>query len=151
MATGRTSEQRPIHLHFESTKKVFVEAEDEDRFLMTARDAARACKQFEDEKGWEDQFNRFLVRLREWCEEHADRVETACVAIGDGGLNIFIITNSPDYDFDFDDIVTELDLALAKEFTWYAAEIMQLPRTAKEGELSLQKVLVVYGDGSRAS
>jgi hypothetical protein len=149
MAKERTR-SRPIHLNYRSVKQVLVEPEDQDRFMMTAKEAARACKQAEDEKGWVDRFNEFLIFLGEWCKAHSADVAAGYVDIGDGGLDILICTEGAGYREDFEDTLTDLDLDIVKKFPWCVAEVAQIPCKAKEGQMSFERAILVYGDGKRA-
>jgi hypothetical protein len=148
METDRVTEARPIHLSFRSVQQVVVEPEDENRFMMTVKEAARACEAAQNEKDLRDQFTRMLVYLREWCGKRAQKVQTACVYPGDGFLNILIGTRGDDYCFDFDNEVTELDIELTRQFAWLTAEVFQVPDKAREGHISLGKAIFVYGDDS---
>jgi hypothetical protein len=146
----RTVSAGPIHLNFRSVQQVVVEPEDENRFMMTAREAARACEVAQSEKELREAFNRLLVYLHEWCKTRGSTVHSAYVYSGDGCLNILICTQGPDYRFDFDDPVTELDLDLTRQFDWLTAEVMQVPEASREGHIALEKAIIVYGDGSSA-
>jgi hypothetical protein len=150
-ANSKTS---PIHLHYRSVEKVLVEPDDKDRFIMTAREAARACKhmekQAEVEKEWIDKFNQFLVYISNWCKEHRKDVLAAYVDVSDGALSILICTEGDGYRFDLDDTLTDLDLAIVREFPWCVAEVMQMPKKAKDGQMSFEKAILVYGNGKRS-
>lgn len=153
MATDRAvnTEQAtagPIHLSFRSIKQVVVEPADENRFMMTAIEATRACEQAQGEMELRESFTKVLIHLREWSSKHADKIFSAYVCPGDGHLNVLILTKGEDYQFDFDDIITELDLDLVRQFPWLVAEVIQAPECAREGQIVLEKAIVVYGDGS---
>lgn len=149
MAKERTAAPRPIRLNFRSVEQVLVEPGDEDRFLITAREAARACKVAQDEKEWKETFDQFLIYLQRWCKSHKDKVAACYVGIGDGTLSIVVCTKAAEYDFDFEDVITDLDLDLVKKFPWCVAEVMQVPSSLKDGQPSLEQAIMVYGDGSR--
>ena len=148
MTTGQTTSAGPMHLDVRSVRQVIIHPEDEDRFMMTAKEAARACQQAQTEKDLREQFTQFLLYLREWCEKHAAEVRFAYAYSGDGFLNVLICTSGEDYRSEFDDAVTELDIALTKEFEWLAAEVLQAPESVREGHISLEKAILVYGDAS---
>ena len=148
MVTDRALGTGPIHLNFRSIKQVVVEPEDENRFMMTAKEAARACEIAQNEKELREQFSQVLLSLKEWSEYRSSRVVATYVYPGDGFLNVLICTRGGDYDFDFDDEVTDLDIALTKQFGWLTAEVMQAPESARDGHTSLEKAICVYGDGS---
>jgi hypothetical protein len=148
MPTDRTTSAGPIRLNYRSVQQVVVEKADEDRFLMTAREAARACEQAQDVKELLEQFKAFLVYLRDWCEKHAADLCAAYAYPGDGFLNVLLCTKGEGYRFDLDDAVTELDIDIARQFSWLAAEVLQAPERAREGHPSIEKAIIVYGDGS---
>jgi hypothetical protein len=75
-------------------------------------------------------------------------VRATYVYPGDGFLNALVCIQGEDYRFDFDDAVTELDIDLARQFDWLTAEVMQAPEKAREGHVSLEEAILVYGDGS---
>jgi hypothetical protein len=151
MATDRAVNTGPIHLNVRSVRQVVVEPEDENRFMMTAKEAARACERSQNEKELRDQFNQVLLYLYQWCENHSSDVQAAYAYPGDGFLNILICTRGEDYRFDLDDSVTELTLALVQQFDWLTAEVLQVPESAREGHSPLEKAILVYGDGGGSS
>jgi len=125
-----------------------VEPEDENRFLLTAREAAGASAQTQNDKELLKEFNDLLIRVHAWCENHADSVVAAYVYGRNGLLNVVICTVGEHYRFDLDDAVTDLDLSLAQHYPSLASQVIQIPETARKGNLSLEKALIVYGDGS---
>jgi hypothetical protein len=147
MAKDRATSSDPIRLSFRSEKRVMVEPEDEDRFFVTMREAAQACKQAQDDKQWQEKFNEFLVYLESWGEANANRLSSVLVSVGDGALNILICTPSDTYDEELDDPITALDLDLVKRFPWLVAEVMQVPSAAQGDRAPYEKAILVYGDG----
>ena len=149
MAKDRTTSSRPIRLNVRSEKRVVVEPEDEDRFVLTVREAAQACQQHHDDKEWETLFNRFLIFLESWGKNHSDKVASVFVNVCDGALNILICTADGLYDTSLDDMLTDLDLELVKEFDWLVAEVMQVPASVQSDRIPYEKAILVYGDGKR--
>lgn len=70
-----------IHLSFKSVKQITVEPADENRFMMTAKEATRACEQAQNEKEIRDSFSGVLIYLREWCIQHSETVADAYVCL----------------------------------------------------------------------
>ena len=143
----------PIRLSFESKQHVVVIPENEDRFLMTSQAAAHACQQAEKKHEWDAQFKEFLGFINGWCGVRNEKVRACFVTIGDHSLNVLVLLQSNDYDFDFDDDLAELDLALFQKFPLCKADVIQIPnQSALTVELSLvqlsSEALVVYGDGA---
>lgn len=147
MTTDRATHAGPIHLNFRSVQQVVVEPEDENRFMMTAKEAARACESAQNMKDVREQFTQLLVHLHSWCAAH-EAVHAGYAYPGDGYLNILVCTKGERYRFDFDDEITDLDMDLTRRFDWLRAEVLQIPESAKEGNVALEKAILVYGDGS---
>lgn len=149
MTQDRTASAPPIRLSFRSEQRVVVEPDDKDRFIMTVREAAIACKQAEDNKEWEESFREFLVYLEKWGESHSDRIASVFVYTGDGSLNILVGTTGDSYASDLDDILSDLDITLVKKFPWLIADVMQIPAELRH-RIPFEKAILVYGDGKRA-
>lgn len=150
MTEDVTTPQRPIHLNFHSVEQIVVVPDNEDRFCVTMREAAQACKRAEDEKEWQQDFNRFLVFLHQWGTDHATLADSLLVKVSDGTLNVLVCTVGEWYDTDLDDTISGLDLTLVKEFPWLVADVMQVPRSVLRGDrIPIEKAILVYGDGKR--
>lgn len=145
-----TTKTKPIHLNFKSTRQVVVAPDDEDRFVTTEGEAAKACKRAEDDKDFRKQFQSSLAYLNEWCEKFAGKVQAAYLTVGDSSLNVLICMRGEDYDFDFSDILVELDVKLAQSFPLCVFEVLQIPNQDALTRDLPGEGLWVYGDGSRA-
>lgn len=152
MAT--TERIKPIRLTFQSVQQVVVEDRDEDRFVTTAREAARACRYFEDLKDWREIFERFLAYLHNRCDTFSTQIVACYVSIGDEGLRIFITTPGEDYVSELDDAITDLDIDVSKNFPLCPADCIQIPSQPEHSlssffspNLSFQ----VYGDRRHTS
>lgn len=150
MPKNRTKTKEPIRLDFRSVERIVVVPDNEDRFVTTAREAARACKQAEDAKEWVDTFKQFLAYLHEWCEAHAQHVSAGYVDVADAGMTVVIATKGDRHAFDFEDTVTDLDLQIVEKFPWAIVEMMQVPGKLAEAQLSTDQAILVYGDRTRA-
>lgn len=136
-----------IRLDFRSEEQVLVIPDDQDRFVTTVRDAALACKHYDQFGEWKEQYNDFLTFLHEWCIKHHDKVRAGYVTIGDASLNVLVFLHSAEYDFDFENEIVELDVKLADQFPLCSAEVLQVPNQPDlTGELP-DEALCVYGDG----
>jgi hypothetical protein len=142
---------KPIQLHFESNTQVMVVPDDEDRFFTTASEAARACRQMEQSKDWNKQWNDFLVHINRWCENHSDAIEAGYVTVGDSALNVLLCLKSSDYDFGLEDTIADLDLELSEKFPLCTAEVIQIPNQPELRAGFQQEIIAVYGDGERSS
>ena len=149
-----STKNQPLNLHFESTKVVLVTSDDEDRFLTTAREAARACRAAEDQKDWSDTFRNFLGYINMRCSELAGSIEACYVDIGDDGLRVFVATPGEDYDPSISDKLTEIDIDLATRFPTCPADCVQVPSEPHDSLssfFSVEHSLKVYGNLRNAS
>lgn len=152
MIEDMTTSHRPIQIDFKSAEVILVVPDNEDRFLLTMKEAAQACKRAATEKEWQHDFDRFLVHLHEWGTRNASRVDSVLVKVSDGVLNVLVCTAGDWYNTDLDDMITELDLDLVKEFDWLIADVTQVPRSVLQGDrIPFEKAIRVYGDGKRTS
>lgn len=142
---------KPIQLHFESANQVTVVPDDEDRFVTTESEAARACQQFQHSREWSRQWNDFLVHLNQWCEAHSDAIEAGYVTVGDSALNVLMCLRAADYDFTIEDEIADLDLELSEKFPLCIAEVIQIPNQPELRAGLQQEIIAVYGDGERSS
>lgn len=147
--TDQKTASEPIRLNFRSETRVVVEPEDNDRFVMTVKEAAQACKKAVDDKNFQDDFRQFLIHLEQWGESQAAKISAIYVNIGDGVLNVLVCTPSQAYDVDLDDTISDLDLELVDRFPWVVAEVMQVPASQCGDRSPFEKTIVVYGDGKR--
>jgi hypothetical protein len=117
----------PLRLSFASKQQVVVIPENEDRFLTTSRAAAQACQQAERLREWEGQFKEFLGFINTWCQEHEQKVRSCFVTVGDHSLNVLVFIRGDDYNFDLDDELADLDLALFERYPVCSADVLQVP------------------------
>lgn len=124
---GSKAQQRPLKLDFRSERTVVVVPEDEDRFVVSSREAALACRRAADEKDWQNEFRSFLAAVHTWCERHSDSIDGAYLALGDEGLKVFLITAKDEYDFSLDDEVAQLGIELAGSFPDCPTDVLHVP------------------------
>lgn len=148
MAISEKPSVEPIRLHFSDQTKVVVTPEDEDRFMTTAADAARACEHVHNLFQWKQEFDRLLAHVHAWCKVHRDDVSRAYLAATNEGLDLFILTKGSDYRFDFDDPISTLDIDLANRFKNCPSGVTHFPDTSTEPLSSFfdpSKALQLYG------
>lgn len=141
MALERSSEGIPVTKESRASDRiirlshadgnVIVEPEDEDRFVMTAQSAVKACP---DSQRWEEAirtFKReFLQPLIDWCARHGDRVQSCYIPVPVGHIQVFLVGTSPKYDFDLGRELAALELQLADR--GWRVNVLQLPASAAE-------------------
>ena len=146
MSTEQAPIVGPIQLSFRSIQQVVVEQADEDRFMMTAKEAARAYALAQNEKELREQFVQVILFLREWCR-HNSEVERCYGYPGDGHFNILVCTTGAEYRHDIEDQVTQLDVNLFRQFPWLRAELVHVPSSVADKNVTLEKAIVIYGKG----
>jgi hypothetical protein len=149
MSTVHENKTQPIVLDFRNVKQpITVCPDDQDRFVTTASDAARACHFFDQLNQWLDDFKGFLAYVHDWAEAHSADVSRVYVAPGLAGLEVFVVTRGDGYRFDLDDDVSRFDLDLVGKFRRCPAHVMQLPDDSNEtlqSFFSPEGALQVYG------
>lgn len=143
------TKKKPISLHFESAETVIVTSDDEDRFLTTAKEAARACRTAEDAKWWGETFKGFLAHLNHRCAEMGDTIRACYVNIGDDGLRVFMATTGEDYEPSIADKITEIDIDIATRFPECPADCVQVPSVPQDSLSSfflVEDSLKIYGE-----
>ena len=128
-AGGKTT-VRPLRLDFRSERTVVVVPEDEDRFIVTSQEAARACRRVADEQEWKTEFNSFLTNVHDWCKKHSGSIDGAYLSFGDEGLKLFLATHGDEYDFSLGDEVAKLGIELAALFPGCPADVLHVPSMA---------------------
>jgi hypothetical protein len=148
------SQMVPIRIDFRSVQEVVVTAEGAERFVITSREAARACHSALGDKDWEQEFKAFLTHIYEWAKTHAEIVTGAYVGIGSEGLSVVVITRGEEYRIDFEDALTDLDIELARLYSNCRADVLQSPEDELEGGIpyvSQERTLQVYGNSGGLS
>jgi len=104
----------PVRLVFsEKDRAVVVETDSEDRFVTTVDSAIKACRMYDKKKEFESQFNLIRQHLGSWIVEHKDELSKAFITIRDTQLLFLPITKSQQFEPDFENDLTELDLSIA--------------------------------------
>ena len=147
--TAPKKDTKPLRLDFRSRNPVVVVPENEDRFVTTAREAALACRQAQDAKEWQEEFERFLAHVNRWCGEHADHVDRGYLGFADEGLKVFLVTKASEYCFDLDDAVADLVVELTDLFPRCPTDVMHVPDRREEALhafFSPHSALQLYGE-----
>lgn len=94
-------------------------------------------KRFEDD---------FLATVRQWCEQHGERVAACYVPFPRGHLRVFVVSRSATYDFSLSDEITALEMDLFQKH--WASDVNQVPLTSAadlEALFSPTASIQVYG------
>ena len=133
MAVKAKSE--PLRLSYaEKGRQVFVEPENEDRFLLTVNAAIEACREGDNVAKFKDQFRELLDVLATWIIHHGQEVKDAYVSVRDADLLFLVVRKSKAYDRSFEDELTDLDLQVAhdKDLNLIRLSVLALPKTSKD-------------------
>lgn len=132
--------------------EVVVTPKDRSIFLISAEKAIEACRDaWRREEGIERFESEFLVPLHDWCVAHAERVEACYIPLPGGNIQVFIVTNSPQFDLDLGTEVAKLELNLARR--GWRVGVSQLPDADDESLatfFSPEGALEVYAERGSA-
>jgi hypothetical protein len=131
MATPATTTRRQFaRLTFEDGE-VVVTPKDRDIFLISAEKATEACR---NAVHLDQRIKRFqseiLIPLNAWCQAHQDRVMTCYIPLPGDHLQVFILTNCTQFDFDLAAEMAALELKLARD--GWRVGVSQLPKADDE-------------------
>lgn len=139
--------QAAVLLSYEDGE-VVVTPKDQDRFFISARRAAEACRAAVRTDEIVARFKAdLLIPLREWCEVHADLVSACYLGMPDSSvLPIFLIGAGERYDFRLTQSGVEL-ADLLDERGWLV-QVVQIPRSSDDelqAIFNVDRSLVVWG------
>jgi hypothetical protein len=135
-AVAKQASNEPIRLIFgKKDRKVFVEAENHDRFMMSINEAARACQRATQTGAYKEQCQELLRRLARWLLGRQDKVETAFVSIQEADLLFVVVQKTATYDEDLEEALTDLDIEVANssEFDLLRLDVQALPSVSEQG------------------
>lgn len=143
--------QGPVQLRFDAGK-VVITPEDQDRFVLAANNAVRACQLINASLQLRERFKEeFLAGLFRWCQENAIKVGECYVAMEDG-ITVFVVGSAGKYDFDLDKPISTIEMAM-EEKGW-PCDIIQLPTSDGDSLKSFfdkENSIQVYAHSSRTS
>lgn len=120
---------------------------DRARFVKEARWAMNGDQgDVEADSFWKRFEDDFLATVRQWCEEHGDRVAACYVPVPRGHLRVFVVSRSKSYDFSLSDDLTALEMDLFQK-NW-PSDVNQVPLSSAadlEALFSPTASIQVYG------
>lgn len=148
--TDISMHQEPIRLNWEEKNNLVVVVPDnEDRFCVTVEQAVKACRSSLTEAEFRIQFKELLNRLAQWILEHKEKITSAHVTIRDAGLMFLVVRNYVEYDKNFEDELTVLDVEIARDlrFNQIKLSVMALPKVSPQATacfLALDDTTLTY-------
>lgn len=143
-----TSPRSVSYLRYEDRNgSVVVTPEDNDRFMITVEAAIRACQAYHQQAVFQLQFKQTLQKLGEWLRAHQQDVGEAYVTVRDAGLLFLVVRRQAEYDSQFEDDLTDLDMQIAQdtELNLIRLSVFAIPPCSHEGVNSfLLKDYLVY-------
>ena len=115
---GKTTMANPIHLAYsEKDRQVVVSPADEDRYVLTVQEAIDACRAYApaDRARVQKSFHSLLNDLGAWVNKRGSAIARAHVTIRDRGFLFLVVTRRSDYNDDFEDELTDLDVRIARD------------------------------------
>lgn len=132
--------------------EVVVSPRDRDIFLISAEKATEACRNAVQQDRRIKQFEaELLTPLHSWCVANADRVRACYIPIPGSHIQVFVVTNSRKFDFDFAEKVALLERKFAAG--GWRIGISQLPDADDDSLATFFKpdgALEVYAEGGPA-
>lgn len=105
----------PIRMKWsEKNRTVLIEGKGEDRFPMKVREVIQACNIRQRANDYEAQFATLNHILGQWLYLHKEQIYKAFITVRDGHLLFLTVTNVVKCDADFEDALTDLDLAITQ-------------------------------------
>ncbi len=129
----------PIELRYiEKDRNVIVKPDDAERFTMTVEETIRACQLNKKVSEFNPIFNRLLQRLALWIKKHAEKIDDAYITVRDACLFFVVVQKMKTYDRQFEDVLTELDLSIARDtlFADIRLNVLAIPKTSPEAILT---------------
>ena len=115
----------PVRLTFKDGE-VMVTPKDRDIFFISAETATEACR---DAVRHGERFKRFesefLAVLHDWCLQNQEKVRACYIPRPGVNIPVFIVTTSPEFDFDLAGEIAALELKLVS--TGWRVGLSQLP------------------------
>jgi hypothetical protein len=125
MAKTRAPRRQFARLSFEDGE-VVVTPKDRSIFVLSAEKATEACRNaVRVEERLERFESTFLFPLHEWCAAHEGKLRACYIPLPRGHIQVFMVTTSPEFDFDLGTELAALELKLAQ--TGWLVGILQLP------------------------
>ena len=129
----------PIRLRYSDKAQVVLEPKDRDKFVMYVKEAIHACRIYEEYKDlFESQLEHLQNELGKWIQNHHTKIAKAFLTLQDARFFFLVVMNQQEYDRDFEDDLTNLELEIARDSacSTIALDVQLLPECGIESYLS---------------
>lgn len=119
-------------------RKVVVTLPDQHVMVMAVGHAVEACRAFQNQLAFRDQFQSLIHRLGTWIFDHQENLDKAYITSRDAGLLFLVVRKDTQYCDAFEDELTDLDLEVANDpdYDLIRLEVIALPAAPDESILS---------------
>ena len=123
-----------ILLSHEHYADIPVIPENRDQFVLTVEDAVRACKAYDNQLAFSNQFEHLLEELSQWIIERKDVMSSAHLSIRENGLRLIVVQKNVEYDRELAEALVDLDLhiANAEEYRLIDLDVMAVPHVSRD-------------------
>ena len=124
-----------IELHFENKDgQVRVVPSDSDIMVVPVEMAVEACRAFNKQIVFKNQFDLLNHRLAEWLDLRTDSISAAYLTPRDAGLLFLVVLTGTKRDNELECALTELDLEIAndKDFNLISLTVHAIPLASED-------------------
>ena len=124
-----------IQLDYSQDGSVVVTPKDQDRFVLSVKEATSALSDAAQLLKYGRQFGQLMPRLTDWLQAQRENVRKAFVTVRDGALLFLVVRNQAKCDPAFTDALAELDMAIAQNesFDVIKLDVLALPDVSDDG------------------
>ncbi|MCR9206601.1 MAG: hypothetical protein NXI28_00115 [bacterium] len=106
--------RKVLVIPYDQDGHVTLEGENEERFTLRFGEVVRACQLHDSAERFRVQFNLLVKRLGAWLKDQHE-VRSAFLTLRDSQLLFLVVTETSEYDADFEDALSDLDIELAND------------------------------------
>lgn len=123
-----------VELHCQNLDgQVRIVPPDNDIMVLSVESAIKACRAFNEQIVFKNQFDLLLERLAGWIGRHHAKIADAYLTVRDSGLLFLAVQQTAAHDTPLDDALTQLDLEVANDpdFSLISMAVHSIPRAAQ--------------------
>jgi hypothetical protein len=123
-----------IELNCHNNARVKVVPADKNVMMLTVRAAIEACRAYDEQLQFNDQFEHLLPALGAWLSDRKDKVDRAYLTVAETGLMFLVMLKDVHYDSSVEDELTEFDLQIANDvdFSLLRISMLAIPQSNED-------------------